>query len=127
MDVPRILAIADVHLTAPADREADLIAFYRDLVGLDLVEPDSGPGTVCFRGAERRGPRLIVDFAETAEPPWMRRDVLIAIGPLADCAEHLADHHYSLTWSRGWSFYDRRLFVLDPAGHRVELVTLHNL
>ncbi len=123
MDTPRILAIDDVHLFSPLELAARLVAFYTDLIGLDRVEAESDEHLVALRGYPRSGPRLIVNLADM--PAASRRPVLIQIASLADCADQMTELRIAFRRSQGWTFYDRQLHALDPAGNRVELVVHH--
>lgn len=125
MDVPRILAIDDVHLTAaPAQRE-DVFAFYTEVIGLDPLESASSEETVVFRAFPRSGPRLIVRLThESGERP-PRRALLVQVASLTDLAESLTERRTQFEWSRGWFWCDRRLSVVDPGGNWVELVMSH--
>lgn len=124
VDTPRILAIADVRLAASRHCRDELASFYSDAIGLERLAGQEAEGLI-FRGGGRRGPRLIVELREQPAVPFMRRDLVIQMGSLTERAERLLEWGIVFVWSRGWSYYDRRLIALDPAGHRVELVTSH--
>ena len=127
MDTPRILAIEDVHLCSPPTVEADLRIFYTGLLGLDLMGEAPGTSLIGFRGYPRSGPQLIVTLTTDPQAHSPRRQVLVQVASLRECAEALSDRGIAFEWSQGWSFYDRRLLILDPAGNRVELVSYHPL
>jgi len=57
----------------------------------------------------------------------VRRAVVVQVSSLYICAEACRERLLPYEWSRGWSFYDQRLVVGDPAGHRVEMVAYHVL
>jgi len=124
-DTPRILAIQDVHLRASPEVSAPLVEFYQEVVGLRPVDPPPGQDVLGFRGVEAAGPRLIVVLAADAPPPPVQRAVLVQVGSLAACTEACRDRRLAYEIAQGWSFYDRRLFVEDPAGHRVEMTASH--
>ncbi len=125
MDLPRILAITDVCLTAPRDVREALIGFYVDLIGLTQAEAGREACRVCFCGHRRQNPRLVVELAETTDPPSPHHEVTIEVCSLADCAEQMIEHETPFSWVRGWSFYERRLMVLDPGGNGVTLRNSH--
>ncbi len=127
MDTPRILAIEDVHLSSSPAAEADLRTFYTGLLGLDVVEEAPGPSLVGFRGYPRSGPQLIVSITTDPQGCPPRRQLLVQVASLRECAEVLSEHGIGFEWSQGWSFCDRRLSTQDPAGNRVELVSYHPL
>ena len=127
MDTPRILAIDDVHLSSPPTLEADLRMFYTGLLGLDAVGEASGKNRIGFRGYPRSGPRLIVSITPDPQAGPPRRQLLVQVASLRECVEALSDRGIEFEWLQGWSFYDRRLLTLDPAGNRVELVSYHPL
>lgn len=127
LDTPRILAIEDVRLSSPPAVEADLRIFYTDLLGFDEIKKTSGLSTIEFRGYPRSGPQLIVSITTDAQTRYHRRQVLVQVASLHECAETLNDRGIEFEWLQGWSFYDRRLSTQDPAGNRVELVSYHPL
>ena len=45
----------------------------------------------------------------------------LSVPSLAEAAEALSDRSMRFDWERGLSYTDRRLSVIDPAGHRVAL------
>jgi len=124
---PRILAVDDVHLTAPPDTADALTRFYTDLVGLDPLPTESTPNRLAFYGYPRSGPRLYVSLSDFRPDPFNRRQLLVQVASLFLCAQALQEDGLALEWSHGWSFYERRLAVQDPAGNRVELVAYHVL
>ena len=127
MDTLRILAIDDVHLGAPREIVEALESFYTGLIGLHRVDPGEDQALAVFRGYPRSGPRLIVRLAGQPERGVLRRDVLIQVASLGDCAERMLDSRMPCFRYRGWTLYDQRATTLDPAGNRVELVAFHPL
>jgi len=125
MDTPRILAIEDVCLSSPPTVEADLRTFYTGLLGLDAVAETPGQSLVGFRGYPRSGPRLIVSITTDPQAHSARRQVLVQVASLRECAEALRERGIGFEWLQGWSFFDRRLSTQDPAGNRVEMVSYH--
>lgn len=125
MEPPRIQAIDDVHIEARSDLREPTVVFYRDLIGLEPVEPTEGDDILVFRGAVRSGPRLRVRLIPREPEESVRREAQLLVGNLSVIADLLADNRVELEWSRGWSYYDRRLLVQDPSGNRIELVSSH--
>jgi len=124
-DTPRILAIQDVHLVASPQTAERLLAFYQDLVGLTPIDASADTKSVSFRGVSRSDPKLIVSFMNNPPTPRPRRALLVRVGSLYVCAEAMQERSLPYEWIRGWSFFDRRLAIEDPAGHRVEIVAYH--
>ncbi len=125
MDTPRILAIADVRMTAPPHARTRVLEFYESFVGFEPLDGDGAPELV-FLGRPRTGPRLIVAITDRHREPPPRRQLLVEVASLAASAEELADRAIPFTWSRGWTAFDRRLALQDPAGNWVELVAYHS-
>ena len=125
MATPRILAIDDVHIEARCALRDPTVTFYRDLLGLEQLDEAAPSDRLVFRGAVRSGPRLRVNLIEEALEESMRRDAHLLVDDLAEMAGLLAEHRMEIQWSRGWSYYDRRIPVQDPSGNRLELVSAH--
>jgi catechol 2,3-dioxygenase-like lactoylglutathione lyase family enzyme len=124
---PRIIAVDDVHLTAPPGTSAQITRFYTELIGLELLPGESNEDRLAFRGFPRSGPRLYVSLEQPVPRMSNRRQLLVQVASLLLSAQTLQDDGLALEWSHGWFFYDRRLAVQDPAGNRVELVAYHVL
>ncbi len=124
MQTPRILAIADVQMTSPPERAEELGLFYTELVGLDRLEAETGDPRMVFHGYPRMGPRIVVRLDPLAGEAGRRR-VQIQIASLRECADRFTESRVASEELRGLSFYDRRIFVFDPAGNLVELVSYH--
>lgn len=125
MIAPRILAIADVNLRAPVSRREAIRTFYGDVLGLRWDERLSDETRLVLMGRERSGPRIFVAWQAGEIAPSVRRDVLLELGSLAEVIETLTERRLAFERISGFFPYDRRLAVLDPAGHRVELATCH--
>ncbi len=124
MQVPRILAIDDVHLISEPHLEDAVRDFYVDVLGLRPA--GRGEGRLRLAGIPRSGPKVVVELTQEKSPSG-RRQILIQTAALTDLAEELLDRGLEPEWTQGFSFFDRRLTVLDPAGNRVELVEFHPL
>ncbi len=125
MATPRILAIDDVHIEARRALRDPTVTFYRDLLGLEQLDEAAPSDRLVFRGAVRSGPRLRVNLIEEPLDESMRRDALLLVDDLARMAGLFAEQRMEIQWSRGWSYYDRRILVQDPSGNRLELVSAH--
>ncbi|HOW71329.1 MAG TPA: hypothetical protein PKY77_12065 [Phycisphaerae bacterium] len=127
METPRILAIDDVHLWSPPDAVEETQAFYVDLLGFDLLPRGGGAEVMRFRGWPRSGPKLVIQLGADPALAPVRRQVLIQVADLVDFAVSLGERRIPFEQAHGWSFYDRRLTMLDPAGNRVDVVAYHSL
>jgi len=125
MQIPRILALADVNMVSPPQRAEEVVAFYTQLLSLDHVPEESTEQQRVFRGYRRPGPRIVVRFRSPVREEDRRR-VLIQVASLQDCVERFADQRVFWQETRGWAYYDRRVIVFDPAGNLVELICYHS-
>lgn len=126
-DTPRILAIADVRLSAHVAVALPVTSFYTELIGLDPLPGESGERRLGFYGYPRSGPRLYVDLVNEPAEPSNQRDLLVQIASLFHFEQMLIERGLAYEWSHGWWFYDRRICLPDPAGNRIELVAYHIL
>ena len=118
MGSSRILAVDHVHLSCPADRADAMVWFYADVARLDRGEPGEGPFDLCFRSAQVEV-RIRLDDDHRADSVPLR--LTVAVPSLAEAAAILEERRCPHTWIRGLAYTDRRVEVLDPAGHRVAL------
>jgi hypothetical protein len=114
--LPRIQAINDVRIEAKPSDQGDMHFFYVEILGLEAVNDE--PGMLCFQ-TERLSVRVLL--TPEAQPSPMRRRLILEIPSLHAMAEKLAELGFEAEWYRGLRLTDQRLFVLDPAGNRVEL------
>ena len=124
---PRILAIDDVHLSAASTAAEAMTRFYTEFITLDPLPAESAENRLAFYGYPRSGPRLFVTLLEAPPPPLQKRQLVVQVASLFDLEPVLVERAVPYEWSRGWSYSDRRLCVLDPAENRVELVAYHFL
>ena len=114
----QILAIDTVNMQAePACRER-LIWFYRDLVGLTLVEDPGNREFLVFSSARRE---LRIDLVHQAVIEKVRRRALISVRSLDDVADVLEEEGMPHQRVSGMTATDRRITLPDPAENRVEL------
>ncbi len=123
---PRILAVENVQLFIPREIVEALDIFYADRIGLERYRKLNGDNTLEYRGRPRSGPRLVLNvLPPEATAPVSRPPLLIEMANIMEFVERIEQEKMEYTWVRGWSFFDRKLVVYDPAGHRVELGTSH--
>lgn len=127
MDLPRLLAVNHVNLTAASGSREAVQRFYADLLGFEPVPDESDGYLLVFRGQPRSGPRLMVRLTPDLPDKPMRRQALVQVKALTPYAELLSDHRIAFEWSSGWFYFDRRIGVLDPGGNWIELVCSHAL
>ena len=125
MEPPRVLAIDDVRLIAPAEQAEAMTSFYAQVLGLDVLKPLAEGRGLAFRGLARAGPRVIVRFDEPREDRAVRRQLALEVRSLQEYAELFLDRGIEHEWARGWFYFERRLMLFDPAGNRVEMVATH--
>ena len=82
MEPPRVLAIDDVRLVAPAEQADAVAAFYTDVLGLDSLKPLPEEQGLAFRGLARAGPRVIVRFDKPREDRAVRRQLALEVRSL---------------------------------------------
>jgi hypothetical protein len=112
---PRIQAINDVRIEAKPSDQGDMHFFYVEILGLEGVNDE--PGMLCYQ-TERLRVRVLL--TPEAQPSPMRRRLVLEIPSLQAMAEKLTELGFEPAWYRGLRLTDQRLFVLDPAGNRVE-------
>lgn len=123
---PRILAVENVQLFVPREIVEALDQFYADRIGFERHKKLNGDNSLEYRGRLRSGPRLILNvLPPDATVPISRPPLSIEIANLTEFVERIEQEKMDYAWVRGWSFYDRKLVVHDPAGHRLELGTSH--
>ena len=123
---PRIMAVDNVQLFVSRTIVDALDQFYADWIGFERYKHLNRDGTVVYRGRPRSGPRLVVNAVAPEEAsPLDRPPILIEMFSLNDFVERIETAKIRYTWIQGWSFYDRKLVLYDPAGHRLELLTIH--
>jgi catechol 2,3-dioxygenase-like lactoylglutathione lyase family enzyme len=113
---PRIHAIAHVHVQAKPGLEHRLRWFYAEVLGLEAA--DGEEETLCFR---TKVLEFRVAITEKAQPSPMRRRLVLEIASLNEMRTKLEEIGLEYEWYEGMAFTDRRIYLLDPAGNRVEL------
>ncbi len=114
-------AIDHVQVTCPPSKEADCIAFYRDVLALPEIEKPKDlkkNGGAWFQvGALQL--HLGVDPEQVT--PKSKRHVCFLVDDLAAAEGSLRDAGYEIEPQPIDAFGLRRFFVRDPAGTRVEI------
>ena len=117
MSQARLHAIADIHLAAQPQVADDLCTFYGAVVGLEWVESDEHPGHLCFQ-TEQLQIRFELDASATAHPAARRATIIVP--SLEQLRRQLDEHQIPYEDYRGLDFSEQRVYVTDPAGHRIE-------
>ncbi len=117
MSQARLHAIADIHLAAQPRAADDLCTFYGAVVGLELVESDEHPGHLCFQ-TEQLQIRFELDNSAAAQPAARRATIIVP--SLEQLRRQLDDFQIRYEDYRGLDFSEQRVYVTDPAGHRIE-------
>ena len=114
----RILAVDHVHLDVPPGLTEKLVWFYAEVGALAQVDrgPDD-PCLLCFRSG-----RLEIRLRESDKPfiDGVECRVTILVESLGATRELLEEAGVEYARLSSTLETDRRLSVLDPAGHRVE-------
>ena len=112
----RLLAIADVHLEAPAAMERLLSDFY---VGLLRFERDAEDAERLAFKAEKW--RLVFDVVESFGPRDGYRPVMIETPFFADFVQALNDRELFFEWQKGTAAGVETVFLQDPAGYWISV------
>jgi hypothetical protein len=118
MRPPRIEAVDRVVLEASPHCRDALRAFYGELVGLEELDCDPPDAGLRF-GARRLD--LYIRFVDSPEVDALSPRLVIGVGALTRMESELNERSMKFRRRRGLSWTDRRLVLLDPAGHRIEL------
>lgn len=114
----RIEAVDDIVLDAPPGCEEAMRWFYGELAGLEERGTDGeGSGGLCFK-SDRIRLRVRFVASPVIDPVPVR--VVMVMPSLDDVVQGLEERKRSYDRISGLAGSDRRLQVLDPAGHRVE-------
>ncbi len=124
MEVPRLLAIDHVRLLASPETVESLDLFYVEQIGFERLRSPE-PELIIYRGYPRSGPRLQIRLVDDPGQERGRRQAVIQVASLAGLIELLDEERRNYSLVQGFSYYERRLLLEDPAGNRVELVESH--
>lgn len=118
-----VLGLAHINLTCPAEREQEVLAFYRDLLGLVPVAKSVGRRTAGgwfdLGGVELH---ISVDPVSIFEQRANPRHIALFVDALAAQEHGLREAGVELLDHPRPPASGRRCFVLDPAGNRLELI-----
>lgn len=118
-DLPRLEAVGDVILECKPRERAAAHRFYAELIGFRERPLETQDETdLCFSSQLLR---LRLRVTPDALPSPNRRRALIRVASLAFMVERLNNEGYPCQMFRGFSYFDRWVLVLDPAGNLVEL------
>ena len=115
---PRIQAVDRVSIEAPAHCREALRAFYGELIGLEELDTDAPEAGLRF-GTRRLD--LTIRFVDSPDVDALSPRLVIGVALLNRLESELNERSIEFHRRRGLSWTDRRLVLLDPAGHRIEL------
>jgi hypothetical protein len=114
-----VQAVREVRVDVPRERVDELRDFYLRVLGLPECPHRAQIPGGWRAGPARRGVYFVFSHDVRAEP--MRRRLTIEAPDLDDLAERLAEEERPFRDERGWSRGERRILVVDPVGHLVEV------
>jgi len=133
--MPILTRVDHLNVQVPPDREAEAIAFYRDLVGFkQLQKPDNlGPkgGHFCISenpwyelhvGIARGTNSADIDFKNT-----LRNHLAFQVEELADARAKFEEAGVEImeaeaSYSKDRDFHQDRFFIRDPGGNLLEIM-----
>lgn len=119
MHYSRILAVEHVRLESAPGLAAALRWFYGELAELDELPPDRLEGDDLRFRSERIQVRF--QFTPTPDIDPVRVRATILVPSLDAVIEQCQERRIEYTLLTGLMRTDRRIHVLDPAGHRIAL------
>ncbi len=119
MQPSRIQTIDNVNIEAPFGLEEDLRWFYGELAGLEETPASQLDASgLCFKSEHLE---LRIRFAAEPKIEAVACRVTLAVADLEEAMELLEARFAPFTRISGFTWSDRRLQTLDPAGNRIEL------
>jgi hypothetical protein len=121
VDLPRLEVLRDIRIQAPRGLEGALRLFYASCLGLPEEGEQAADPTrlvLTFSGQEYR---LLVEVVDSAIDPGVRRRAVLVVKSLDEVEEALKDNRIAYVSERELAITGRRVFVTDPAGHRLEI------
>ena len=115
----RITALDHVNIAIPRAREAEVLRFYREVLGLlEIPKPQElrARGGAWFEA----GNAQIHISLEDIESPQSRRHVCVLVSDLDHARETMKRHNVAIE-EGGTAEGLTRFFVRDPAGNRIEI------
>jgi extradiol dioxygenase family protein len=117
MSEPRLQAIQNVVIEAGPDLADHLREFYGQLVGLREAVDDDRTDRLCFQSGQLQ---LQIQLRATARPNCCDRRATVEVPSLEELRRHLDERKLAYECYQGLAFTEQRVFVLDPAGYRIE-------
>ena len=116
----RVLALEHVSVTSPEDLEEEVTSWYRDLLGLqEMVKP---PGTRAKGAWFRIGEQQVHVTIDEHNPPKISHFGLV-VDDFSEVVERLRSSGCHLEQA-GTIPGRRRFYTRDPAGNRVEIISI---
>jgi len=117
----RLIAVDHVELEAEPQREADLLWFYGELIGLRLTEGDQSGDTQQTRTLRFRSDRWELRVRLVASPAIeaIACRACFEVRNFAAIRDALDEKRWEYEYVRGLRYTERHLSLLDPAGNRV--------
>jgi catechol 2,3-dioxygenase-like lactoylglutathione lyase family enzyme len=115
----RITALDHVNIAIPRAREAEVLRFYREVLGLlEIPKPQElrARGGAWFEA----GNAQIHISLEDMEAPLSRRHVCVLVDNLDHARQAMTRHHVAIE-EGGTAEGLTRFFVRDPVGNRIEI------
>jgi catechol 2,3-dioxygenase-like lactoylglutathione lyase family enzyme len=115
----KITALDHVNVAIPRAKEADVLRFYREVLGLlEIPKPQElkSRGGAWF---EAGNAQLHISL-EDLEGPLSRRHFCILVDDLDEAHQSMIRHHVAVE-DGGTAEGLTRFFVRDPAGNRIEI------
>ena len=117
MTEPHLHAIQDVVLEAGSDLVDQLREFYGQLVGLREAVDDDRPDRLCFQSGQLQ---LQILLRVIARPNRCDRRATLEVPSLEELRCQLDERKLPYECYQGLAFTEQRVFVVDPAGYRIE-------
>jgi catechol 2,3-dioxygenase-like lactoylglutathione lyase family enzyme len=127
--MPEIRGLAEIVLHV-RDRQASL-AFYRDLLGLEVISPADFPGPIFLKAGEGNAniPQMIVlvslsDDAPPFSEPSHLHHLALEVHPeeFDDFRRRFEDHGLEVRTGQHPVIPSRTMYIDDPDGNEVELI-----
>lgn len=117
--VSEVHCVREVRLGIPAHAPHESIRFYTELLGLPpWPRPREVPGTYGL-GNPRRG--LLLERRHDPDVDEVRRRLTLVVPDLDLLEKRLRDFAWPYERVHGLGFSGHRIYLHDPAGHRVEV------
>ena len=116
----KVVALEHVSVTSPGDLEDEVVSWYRDLLGLEQMEKPEGARE---KGAWFRiGDQQVHVMIDEHNPPKVSHFALV-VDDFSEVVERLRGAGCHIEQARPVPGR-KRFFTRDPAGNRIEIVTI---